>query len=81
LESAPPAAPTQDEIDAAGRRRALDAMHRCLALLVGVVARDWRHCGKAACARSRRCRGFACEPEVDGEDAPGADDARQARRG
>ena len=70
LESAPPAAPTQDEIDAASRRRALEAMHRSLALLVGVVARDWRHCGKAACLRSRRCRGqvcedLACEPDEE----------------
>jgi len=73
LQSAPAPVPSaasapQDEIDAASRRRALDGIHRCLALLIGVVARDWRHCGKAACARSRRCRGFACEAEPDAQD-------------
>jgi hypothetical protein len=81
LDSFPAASPSQDEIDAASRRRAREAMHRCLALLIGLAAQDWRHCGKAACARSRRCRGFACEPELDGEDAPSAEKARQARRG
>jgi hypothetical protein len=74
LQSAPAASPTQDEIDAATRKRTLDGMDRCLALLVGQVARDWRDCGKAACKRSRRCRGFACEPGRD-EYAPGAREA------
>jgi hypothetical protein len=58
----PAASPTQDEVDAASRRRALDGFHRCVALLAAAIGRDWRHCGKAACKRSRRCRGFACEP-------------------
>ena len=30
-------------------------------MLIG-MNRDYERCGKAACARSRRCRGFACEP-------------------
>jgi hypothetical protein len=63
-EPAPLASPTQDEVDAATRRRAIDGLHRCMALLAGALGRDWRHCGKAACARSRRCRGFACEPDA-----------------
>lgn len=58
------AATTNEEIECT-RKRALDGFQRCLALLSGVVARDWRHCGKAAC--SRRCRGFACKPESGDE--------------
>ena len=58
------AAATVDDIECT-RRRTLGGIERCLALLAGAIARDWRHCGKAACARSRRCRGFACE--VEGE--------------
>ena len=54
-------------IDQAGRRRALDAVARCIRLLAVDAGRDYEHCGKAACARSRRCRGFACE--TDGDDA------------
>jgi len=27
--------------------------------------RDYERCGKSACARSRRCRGFACEAPAD----------------
>ena len=34
-------------------------------LLAIAAGRDYEHCGKAACARSRRCRGFACEPDGD----------------
>src|SRR4029079_14624237 len=45
------------------KERTLDRLAQCH----GELARDWAHCGKAACARSRRCRGFACEP--DGDDA------------
>ena len=74
LESGPaPAAealpPSQAEIDEATRRRTFDAFHRVLARLTGDVARDWQHCGKAACLRSRRCRGFACGLGVSGDDA------------
>ncbi|HUR57132.1 MAG TPA: hypothetical protein VM029_05455 [Opitutaceae bacterium] len=69
VDSEPAAPPTQDEIDAASRRRALDALQRVLTRLTGDVARDWQRCGKAACARSRRCRGFACKPETEGEEA------------
>jgi hypothetical protein len=49
-------------IDQASRRRAVDAVARCMRLLAIAAGRDYEHCGKAACARSRRCRGFACEP-------------------
>ena len=54
----------EDDYDyAASRARIVERVERCLrALLVG-MGRDYLHCGKAACARSRRCRGFACEPD------------------
>ena len=61
--------PPQDEIDAASRQRAFDALYRALDRLVRGAAEDWRHCGKAACLRSRRCRGFACEPKVRGDES------------
>ena len=65
VDAAPaPAPPGQDEIDAASRRRALDALQRTMARLAGAIGGDWRRCGKAACARSRRCRGFACETDA-----------------
>ena len=41
------------------------AVARCMRLLAIAAGRDYEHCGKAACARSRRCRGFACEPDDD----------------
>jgi hypothetical protein len=43
------------------RKRTRDRVRRCFSLLLGAVARDWQHCGKAACLRSRRCRGLVCE--------------------
>jgi hypothetical protein len=55
-----------DELDCT-RLRALNGVKRCVALLLDAIGRDWRHCGKASCARARRCRGFACELE-DGEE-------------
>jgi hypothetical protein len=37
---------------------------RCMrAILIG-MNRDFERCGKASCARARRCRGFACEPSL-----------------
>jgi hypothetical protein len=47
---------------AATRKRTIDAAYRCVAKLIARIARDHERCGKAACVRSRRCRGFACEP-------------------
>ncbi len=61
--------PTQDEIDAATRRRAIDALERAVARMTRAVGRDWQHCGKAECLRSRRCRGFACEPDMGDDEA------------
>jgi hypothetical protein len=46
------------------RARVVAGVERCLRGLLVAIGRDYRHCGKAACARSRRCRGFACEPDV-----------------
>ena len=69
VDSGPAASPTQAEIDAASRRRAADALVRTLDRLVRVAGEDWQQCGKAACRRSRRCRGFACEPVTDDDEA------------
>jgi hypothetical protein len=58
----------QPAIDQAGRRRALAALERALQTMLAGLSRDHQRCGKAACARSRRCRGTACEPDrEDGE--------------
>jgi hypothetical protein len=65
VESEPRPAATQNQIEAARRQRTLDALYRCAARLAGTIGRDWHDCGKAACARSRRCRGFACEPDQE----------------
>ncbi len=35
---------------------------RCVEMMLASISRDWESCGKASCARSRRCRGFVCEP-------------------
>jgi hypothetical protein len=59
-----PEIPAQDEIDCT-RERTLEGARRCVRLLLQSIGRDHEHCGKASCARSRRCRGFACEPDVD----------------
>ena len=64
---------THAETDAA-RDGALAALERSLRLMASQIAGDHRHCGKAACARSRRCRGFACEPHLD-DDESGAESA------
>jgi hypothetical protein len=77
VDSRPAASPAQTEVEAkvegevdeASRRRAIDALYRALTRLVKASAQDWRHCGKAACLRSRRCRGFACEPAACGDEA------------
>jgi hypothetical protein len=71
---------TDDAIECT-RKRTLDGAARCLALMLGALARDWLYCGKASCARARRCRGFACEPESDGPMGPAASGAQWARRG
>jgi len=47
------------------KERTLDRLAQCMAQFTSQLARDWAYCGKAACARSRRCRGFACEPDED----------------
>jgi hypothetical protein len=61
-----PELPAQDEIECT-RERTLDRARRCVALLLSQIAGDHEHCGKAACRRSRRCRGFACEPDSNHE--------------
>jgi len=64
------------------RRRTLDRLYRCLSLVVGSVARDWEHCGKAACRRARCCRGQICETQVCETQirAPGNGSSPPARR-
>jgi hypothetical protein len=61
-----PAAIASDEIQCL-KARTFDRLARCIARLTGEIGRDWLRCGKAACARSRRCRGYACEPDGDDE--------------
>ena len=68
-DTANPRETPQALIDQASRRRAFDAVARCMRLLAIAAGRDYEHCGKAACARSRRCRGFACEPDGDDQGA------------
>jgi hypothetical protein len=56
-----------DEIEAL-QERIEHRVERCIRALLIAMGRDHLRCGKAACARSRRCRGFACEPDVSDED-------------
>jgi hypothetical protein len=37
---------------------------RIVHLILTGMNRDFERCGKASCARARRCRGFACEPSL-----------------
>ena len=62
----PRASPAQRK-QAATRKRVIASMERSLRSLLVALGRDYEWCGKAACARSRRCRGFACEPEIADE--------------
>ena len=50
------------------RARTLDGIYRCVERLARGLSRDWPRCGKAACRRSRRCRGSACVPALGGDD-------------
>ena len=54
----------QSAINAATRQRTIDAVYRCLDMLAAQIGRDHERCGKAACRRAGRCRGFACVPDV-----------------
>lgn len=49
------------------RERTIASMERSIRAMLTALGRDWERCGKAACARSRRCRGLACEPQEDDE--------------
>ena len=64
--AANPGAMAPDELECL-KERTIERLSECLARFTGQLARDWAYCGKAACARSRRCRGFACEPDADDE--------------
>jgi hypothetical protein len=55
------AAPSNAAIRERIVERVLNAQRRILIAL----GRDWERCGKTACKRSKRCRGFNCEPEMD----------------
>jgi hypothetical protein len=67
LNSASGPVPNADEIECT-RARTIAGIERCLAMLLAQLGRDYERCGKTACKRSRRCRGFACTPEP-GDDA------------
>jgi hypothetical protein len=62
----PRASPAQQE-HAAVRKRTIASIESGLRSLLVAIGRDYEWCGKAACARSRRCRGFACEPDMADE--------------
>ena len=47
-------------IDAAFKNRLLARIHACARAMLVDVTRTWESCGKARCARARRCRGSAC---------------------
>ena len=49
---------------AAIRARIVERAMRCLRAQLVALGRDHERCGRASCARSRRCRGLACEPDV-----------------
>ena len=53
---------TNDTIEAI-RARTIESAMRCIRALLIQIGRDYERCGKTSCARSRRCRGFACEPD------------------
>jgi hypothetical protein len=61
-----PGTTAPDELECL-KERTIDRLGECIARFAGQIARDWAHCGKAACARSRRCRGFACQPRENAE--------------
>ena len=58
-----------NEIEAIRERIIASAM-RCIRMQLIALGRDWERCGKASCARTRRCRGFACEPDVMDSEMP-----------
>jgi hypothetical protein len=51
--------------DLAGMDGTVASVERSLRSLLVAISRDYLHCGKAACVRSRRCRSSACEPKED----------------
>lgn len=58
--------PSQPIIGAAARRRVVAKIERCIGLVLDGIERrqrdrHHRRCGRTTCARSRRCRGFACD--------------------
>ena len=53
----------EPESSAAIRERIVERVLNAARYLLIAIGRDWERCGKAACKRSRRCRGFACEPQ------------------
>ena len=48
------------------RERTLASAYRAIEKMLVTITRDYERCGKAACARARRCRGFACTPNAKG---------------
>lgn len=58
---------TKPNENAAIRADIIASIERSLRHLLIAIGRDYEDCGKAACARSRRCRGFACEQGLEDE--------------
>jgi hypothetical protein len=56
------------------KRRVIDRLNAAMPRIAANLLRDWKHCGKAACRRARRCRGAparvdnGCAAFDDGED-------------
>lgn len=50
------------------RERIVDSLYRIVRLMLIRMNRDHETCGKQSCRRSRRCRGEACEREIEAED-------------
>jgi hypothetical protein len=53
---------------------------RIVHLILTGMNRDFERCGKASCARARRCRGFACEPLLAPPPLASSDTARHHAR-
>jgi len=60
LRPKPEKKPIAPSPNAAVQERILDSFSRVIRKRIIAVGRTWESCGKAACKRSHRCRGEAC---------------------
>ena len=59
---------TNEDLDEL-KRSVIERVSRCARAMASELERSWETCGKASCARSGRCRGFACGLKVADGDA------------